>query len=471
MTTFTALGVPSGIVDALTRRGIDRPFPIQSATIADALAGRDVCGRAPTGSGKTLAFGIPVAALAAAAAPRRPTALILVPTRELAAQVCDALRPLAQARGRRVAAFYGGMPIGRDRDRLQRGVDIAVACPGRLADLVQRRDVDLRDVATVVVDEADRMADMGFLPEVRRLLDATRDDRQTLLFSATLDGDVDVLIRHYQRDPVRHELAPAEDADAAVTHHFWRTAAHDRIAVTRDIVNTVHPAIVFTRTKHGADRLARQLDKAGVPAAAIHGDRNQRQRERALADFSAGRVRALVATDVAARGIHVDQVGAVVHFDPAGTDKDYVHRSGRTGRAGAEGVVVTLVVPDRRDDVHRLQRALALPQGAGAVALHTLGGAPAVTTAARGAPSGAPADTAPQERAARPGGTARPNRRPKAGGRADRTGRGQRHAGRGGTPPAGTSKAGTPKAGTPRAGTPRAGTSRHAAKGRQRPAR
>ncbi|MPZ71625.1 MAG: DEAD/DEAH box helicase [Nitriliruptorales bacterium] len=372
MTTFTELGVPRRISRALAKRGLTAAFPIQSLTITDAMAGRDLCGRAPTGSGKTLAFGIPLATLARKGAPRRPSALVLVPTRELATQVADAIRPLAQARNLHVACFYGGTSIGKDRQRLDRGIDIAVACPGRLADLTQRGFVDLRDVRLVVVDEADRMADMGFLPEVRRLLDRTHAARQTLLFSATLDGDVDVLISRYQRNPVRHELADVEDEKGDVQHFFWTTPAQARVDLTADIVRSVAPAIVFTRTKHAADRVARQLGRRGVAAAAIHGDRSQKQRERALADFSARRITTLVATDVAARGIHVDDVGVVIHYDPAGTGKDYVHRSGRTGRAGADGVVVTLVAPDKTGDVRALQRALKMRQAVGPARLDTM---------------------------------------------------------------------------------------------------
>ena len=347
------------------------PFPIQAATIADTLAGRDVCGRAPTGSGKTLAFGIPLAMSAKRGGPGKPSALILVPTRELATQVADELRPLAEARGRTVATFFGGTTISRDQRRLRQGVDIAIACPGRLTDLVQRRDAKLANVDLVVIDEADRMADMGFLPDVKRLLDQTAADRQTLLFSATLDGDVDVLIRRYQRDPARHE-ADNEDDHGEVRHHFWRSEPHDRVDVTSSIVRTVDSAIVFTRTKHGADRVARQLSSKGVTSAAIHGNRSQSQRERALADFTAGRVTTLVATDVAARGIHVSNVGMVVHFDPPATGKDYVHRSGRTGRAGADGVVITLVAPDKQRDVQQLQRSLSMPKGVHQVALDQL---------------------------------------------------------------------------------------------------
>ena len=361
MTTFSDLGVPRHVVDALARGGISTPFPIQTLTVADALAGRDLSGRAPTGSGKTLAFAIPLAVRATVAQPKRPTALVLVPTRELAAQVAEELQPLAEACGLRVATFYGGTSLPRDMRCLRDRVDIAVACPGRLDDLLQRRAVDLSDVGLVVVDEADRMADMGFLPVVRRLLDRTRADRQTLLFSATLDGDVDALVRGYQRDPVRRELPHADAPKGDVRHVFWRTPPTERVRVAAQLIGRHAPAIVFTRTKHGADRVAKQLVRAGVSAAAIHGDRSQGQRERALADFHGGRVSTLVATDVAARGIHVDDVAVVVHFDAPTTDKDYVHRSGRTGRAGADGLVVTFVVPDKAADVAVLQRQLSLP--------------------------------------------------------------------------------------------------------------
>jgi superfamily II DNA/RNA helicase len=360
MTTFAQLGVPRDLIQTLARGGITTPFPVQEAMLADAIAGRDLCGRAPTGSGKTLAFAIPLAINAAKGGPRRPSALVLVPTRELAAQVAEVIRPLAETRGRSVATFYGGTNIARDQRRLHRGVDIAIACPGRLADLVRRKDVQLGDVRTVVIDEADRMADMGFLPEVKRLLDRTAHNRHTLLFSATLDGDVDVLIRRYQRDPVRHEPPAQSEHRGDVRHFFWHADDSERTEIARDIVRTLAPAIVFTRTKHGADRLAKQLNRKGVRAAAIHSNRSQSQRERALSDLTEGRVTALVATDVAARGVHVDNVGVVVHFDPAATDKDYVHRSGRTGRAGADGVVVTLVPPRTSADVRGLQRTLAI---------------------------------------------------------------------------------------------------------------
>jgi superfamily II DNA/RNA helicase len=362
-TTFSDLGVPNDLAARLDSEGMTSPFPVQELTLPDALAGRDLCGRAPTGSGKTLAFAIPVAARVAVAKPGRPRALILVPTRELAAQVRETLVPLAQVRKRRVATVYGGTNIRRDQQLLRKGIDILVATPGRLADLVQRGDCKLEDVDLVVLDEADRMADMGFLPEVKRLLDRTSSKRQTLLFSATLDGDVDELVRRYQHQPARHEVAGDPDAHLDVRHVFWPAERDQRRHLTAQIVRRVDSSIVFTRTKHGADRLARQLKTDGISTAAIHGNRNQNQRERALAQFTSGEVSTLVATDVAARGIHVDDVGAVVHYDLPGSDKDYVHRSGRTGRAGALGLVVSLVAAEQGKETASIQRSLDLPAG------------------------------------------------------------------------------------------------------------
>ena len=359
MPSFADLGVRSDVVTRLTARGILEPFPIQAATIADALAGRDVCGRAPTGSGKTIAFGIPlVTGVGGKASPRQPRGLVLVPTRELANQVAAELQELAGPRAR-IATVYGGVGYGDQLRSLRRGVDILVACPGRLKDLVQRNECRLDDVSFVVIDEADRMADMGFLPEVRKLLDCVRDDRQTLLFSATLDGDVNSLITRYQNNPVRHEIE--SDVDAPQSRHvFWKTDRNERVALVAATVSKEWPAIVFCRTKHGADRLTEQLSKLGVSAAAIHGDKSQAQRERALNAFTRSKVQCLVATDVAARGIHVDAVACVVHFDPPADEKDYIHRSGRTGRAGAAGVVVSILAPDQVKLSLQMQRRLGL---------------------------------------------------------------------------------------------------------------
>jgi len=358
--TFAHLGLPDPLVRSLAKQEIVVPFPIQEATIPDVLAGRDVCGKAPTGSGKTLAFGLPLLTKVDKATRQRPRALILAPTRELAEQISQELAPLARVVNRYVVAIYGGVGYGPQKGALRKGVDVLVATPGRLEDLIEQRSVDLGDVDTVVVDEADRMADMGFLPAVRRILDQTSPRRQTLLFSATLDGDVAVLIRDYQQHPARHEAGTVESETIDARHHFWLVQHHDRIQHTADLVDEMGKTIVFTRTRHGADRLARQLDKAGIGAVAMHGGRSQNQRTRALKAFSSGRAQALIATDVAARGIHVDDVASVIHFDPAGDHKDYLHRSGRTARAGASGTVVSLVTREQRRSVQSMQRDLRL---------------------------------------------------------------------------------------------------------------
>jgi len=321
--TFADLGVPARLCARLDELGIAEPFPVQAATLPDALSGRDVCGKAPTGSGKTIAFGLPLIARIEKANPRRPKGLVLVPTRELASQVQDQLEALCWGTKTEVLAVYGGTGMERQIKALGRGVEVVVATPGRLKDLLDRGSLRLDDVNIVVIDEADRMADMGFLPEVRRLLDKTNAKRQTMLFSATLDGDVDVLVRNYQTNPAHHEAVSLEE-QGEVTHRFWSVAQADRIQVATEIVSRSWPAIVFSRTRHGAERLSKQLNKAGVRAEAIHGDRSQSQRE----------------------------------FDPPATDKDYVHRSGRTGRAGDAGLVITLVAPEKEKDVRKLQREL-----------------------------------------------------------------------------------------------------------------
>jgi superfamily II DNA/RNA helicase len=359
--TFAQMGLPDSIVRALAKRDIVEPFPVQAVTIPDALAGRDVSGEAPTGSGKTLAFGLPVVTRVERAERRRPRALILAPTRELADQIKDELAPLARAVGRNVLAVYGGVGYGPQINGLRNGADILVACPGRLEDLMEQGSVDLTRVNLVVIDEADRMADMGFLPAVRRILDQTDAKRQTLLFSATLDGDIAVLSRDYQTDPVSHKAESVEDQAIDAKHHFWLVEHHDRAQHTADVIEATGRCIVFTRTRHGADRLAKQLGRLGVEAVAMHGGLSQNQRNRSLRAFSSGRAQALIATDVAARGIHVDAVATVVHFDPPGDYKDYLHRSGRTARAGATGTVVSLVTGDQRRGVKRMQQDLDLP--------------------------------------------------------------------------------------------------------------
>jgi superfamily II DNA/RNA helicase len=417
--TFATLGVPADLVDALSARGIEQAFPVQAATIPDALAGRDVCGKAPTGSGKTIAFGVPLVANVQRARPKRPRALVLVPTRELAAQVARDLEDLGALRGCRVHAFYGGVGFEGQLKALRHGVDIAVACPGRLSDLVNRGDFRLDGVDLVVVDEADRMADMGFLPEVKRILDQTSDDRQTLLFSATLDGDVDVLVKRYQHQPAVHDVTPPEPDRSLVRHHLWLVDRAERVDLCASIISRRGPTIVFTRTRHGADRLATQLERAGIGAAAIHGDRSQAQRDRALAAFAGGRVAALVATDVAARGIHVDNVACVIHHDLPADEKDYVHRSGRTGRAGEEGTVIALVLADQRKDAAKLARKLDLDAELTAPDLGLLGEARPVPRPSRSAtrpPKASKAPTINSTAAAR--GTKRPGRREREAARA-----------------------------------------------------
>ena len=362
-TSFSDLGVSARLVALLAQQGIVSPFPIQVATLPDALAGRDVCGRAPTGSGKTIAFGIAVVTAATGSAPRRPRALVLVPTRELASQVQGEIALLAGEHRNRTIAVYGGTPYGATRRALDRGVDIVVACPGRLEDLLKQGSLDLRDVKTVVIDEADRMADMGFLPAVRRLLDQTSRKRQVLLFSATIGREVETIIDRYQHEPVRRDVVADESSVGAVTHLFWRAEHSERIPLTARLVRQHGRAVVFCRTRRGTDRVARQLGQAGINAVAIHGDRTQAQRERALAAFANGRAQVLVATDVAARGIHVEDLSCVVHFDPPTDATDYLHRSGRTGRAGKTGTVVSLVGGEHHSTVRGIQRALGLTQG------------------------------------------------------------------------------------------------------------
>jgi superfamily II DNA/RNA helicase len=358
--TFGALGVPADLVTQLRANGIVTPFPIQCAVIPDALRGCDVTGRAPTGSGKTLAFGIPLVAGLRPAHRRRPTALVLAPTRELAQQIADEVTPLARHRKRGVAALYGGVAYGPQRKRLDAGVEVVVACPGRLEDLISTAAVSLGDVRYVVVDEADRMSDMGFLPAVKRLLAQTHPERQVLLFSATLDGAVSRLASEVQRRPLRHEVGPEGPDMSAARHVFWSVRRESRPELTARVARDLGSTMVFCRTRHGADRLTKQLSHLGVSAAPIHGGRSQAQRNHALRTFAGGQVSVLVATDVASRGVHVDDVAAVVHYDPPADAATYVHRSGRTARAGASGVVVSLVEHGTERASHRLRREVGV---------------------------------------------------------------------------------------------------------------
>lgn len=358
---FADLGVPTDLVERLDRNGITEPFDIQTATIPDALAGKDVLGRAPTGSGKTLAFGIPMVATLESGKARRPRGLILSPTRELAEQIRRELAPLAQVRGRHILSIYGGVGFRDQVNGLRNGADLLVACPGRLIDLLEQGELQLSDVDKVVVDEADRMADMGFLPQVREILDLTSAKRQTVLFSATLDKDVQVLIDNYQRNPVTHQVGEVEPDLSTVTHRFIKTAAQSKLALAADLIDETGPTVVFCRTRHGVDRVARQLKQAGIKAGWIHGGRSQSQRDTALYAFTSNHVQCLVATDVAARGIHVDGVECVIHFDPPTDHKDYVHRSGRTARAGESGLVVSFINRDQERAAKKMMKEVGLP--------------------------------------------------------------------------------------------------------------
>lgn len=351
--SFASFDLPRPIVTALTRNGITTPLPIQTATLPDAIAGRDILGRGQTGSGKTLAFGLPLLArlTGRTAAPHRPLAVVLVPTRELAAQVHRALEPLGRGLCIRMKTAVGGTPINRQIQALRRGVEVLVATPGRLSDLVERRSCDLSDVSVVVLDEADQMADFGFLPAVSALLERMPATGQRMLFSATLDNDVDALVRRFLTDPVNHAVAPPVATVDTMTHHLLHVPQSDKFAVTAAIANRDDRTIMFVRTRHSVDKLVAALSEIGVPAAALHGGLSQGMRTRTLGRFREGKIPTLVATDVAARGIHVEGISLVVHVDPSEDAKSYVHRAGRTARAGASGTVVTLVLPNQRRSV------------------------------------------------------------------------------------------------------------------------
>ena len=358
--TFADLGVSANVVDVLDERGITEPFPIQEMTIADALAGRDVCGKAQTGSGKTLAFGIPLVARADKGKPRYPHGLVLVPTRELCSQVTEELTTIADAEGRTLTSVYGGVSMGRQIDAVHAGVDIIVATPGRLIDLMERGHVNVDNVETVVIDEADQMADMGFLPQVHRIMRHIEGEYQTMLFSATLDGQVGTLIRRYMDDPISHEVESSDDMVETQEHRFIEVHPRDKAKVAAAVSHGVDRTLVFVATKRGADRVAQELRDEDINAKAIHGDMRQQLREQALAGFAKGDVPVLVATNVAARGLHIDDIDIVVHYDPPADYKSFVHRSGRTARAGEEGLVVTLVEWDQKGEVKRLQRQSGL---------------------------------------------------------------------------------------------------------------
>ena len=355
------LGVDEQIVSSLIKRGIKTPFPIQSLTIPDALRGNDVCGKAKTGSGKTLAFGIPmVQNLDQPSGDNNPRGLIMVPTRELAIQVKEELDPLLNGKSLTAVAIYGGANIEEQIKAIKRGIDIIVATPGRMIDLLEREEISLQSLQMVVLDEADRMADMGFLPQVEWILRRVERNHQTLLFSATLDGVVNTLIQRYQSNPVMHEVEAKEITVEEMTHRFLHVHERDKVKVAAAITRSVSRTLIFSNTKAGCDRLVKKLLTEGIRAQAIHGDLRQNIREKALARFASGKLPVLVATDVAARGIHVDGVEVVIHYDPPSDHKTYLHRSGRTARAGTDGLVVTLSLWDEELIVKRLQKRVGL---------------------------------------------------------------------------------------------------------------
>ncbi|MFK8911680.1 DEAD/DEAH box helicase [Streptomyces sp. YS-3] len=391
---FADLDMPAPLLAALTDRGVTEPFPIQAATLPNSLAGRDVLGRGRTGSGKTLAFGLALLARTAGkrADSKQPLALILVPTRELAQQVTDALTPYARSLRLRLATVVGGMSIGRQAGALRSGAEVVVATPGRLKDLVERRDCRLDRVDITVLDEADQMADMGFMPQVTELLDLVRPDGQRMLFSATLDRNVDLLVRRYLSDPVVHSVDPSAAAVTTMEHHLLHVHGADKYATATEIAAREGRVIMFLDTKHAVDQFTKHLMSSGVRAAALHGGKSQPQRTRTLAQFKDGQVTTLVATNVAARGIHVDDLDLVVNVDPPADHKDYLHRGGRTARAGESGSVVTLVTPNQRRDMTRLMADAGIrPQitqvRSGEAELNRITGAQA--------PSGVPIGNAP----------------------------------------------------------------------------
>ena len=354
--SFDELGINPALSKALVRQGITSPFPIQVATLPDAVSGRDVLGRGQTGSGKTLAFGLAMLTRLAGrrAKPHKPLGLVLAPTRELAMQIQDSLAPLMSSVNLRSRLIAGGMPYGKQIEALRSGVPILIATPGRLIDLMERGDVDLSATEIVVLDEADQMADMGFLPAMRRILDTCKPGGQRLLFSATLDRDVNRLVRTYLRNPVEHSVDNGQASVTTMDHHVLVVHPEDRDAVIAQIAAREGHTIIFTRTKHGADKLAKRIAAQGVPVGVLHGGKTQATRTRTLKEFKDGAIRTLVATNVAARGIHVDGISLVVHFDAPTDPKDYLHRAGRTARAGQSGTVVTMTAPRQQRTVKHL---------------------------------------------------------------------------------------------------------------------
>ncbi len=446
--SFADLGVPAALVESMRSRGLTTPFPIQTATLRDTLAGRDVLGRGKTGSGKTLAFAIPLvarlsdgAAPASRRAPKRPRALVLAPTRELALQIAATIDPLAQAAGLRTTVIFGGVPQGRQVSALSNGVDVVIACPGRLEDLMRQREIFLDAVEVTVLDEADHMADLGFLPGVTRILTATPRGGQRLLFSATLDNGVDTLVKKFLDQPLSHAVDSAESPVAAMTHHVLAVdSAEVKTSVVRYLASGTGRRLLFMRTKHQAKRLARQLTASGIPAVDLHGNLSQNARQRNLEAFSSGEAKVMVATDIAARGIHVDDVELVIHVDPPTEHKAYLHRSGRTARAGSGGDVVTVMLPAEAADVRVLMRQARITATTHRIDAATdLAGSVVGSLTGEVAPHVDPPANAPAVPAARPetsgrggrgGGGGRGGQRP--GGRGESRGSGARQGGSGG---------------------------------------
>ena len=360
MVRFSDLGIESSLVGCLADQGITEPFEVQIEAIPSAMEGRDICCRAPTGSGKTLAFGLPLISRTGSAKPKKPTALILTPTRELAEQIRNVLDPLAWDSGMKVLSVYGGTSYGKQLRGLEKGVEILVACPGRLLDLLKRNALSLEDVGIVVLDEADRMADMGFMEPVCKIIDQCISEPQMILFSATLDHEVSKLVKSYQNDPVRIEVGPKEISMDSMEHLFWNVKPHKKTEIAVKSVRRAGRSIIFCRTRAGVDRLSDEMQLDSVPLSSLHGGLNQKQRDRAMRKFSSGRSMVLVATDVAARGIDVEGINCVIHYDPPDDAKAYKHRSGRTARAGSSGVVISLVKKNEQRSYNRIQREVGI---------------------------------------------------------------------------------------------------------------
>jgi superfamily II DNA/RNA helicase len=450
---FAALGVPAELVRVLADRGITDPTPIQTATLPDSLAGRDVLGRGRTGSGKTYAFLLPLVARLVAsdrkARATMPRALILAPTRELVGQITEALQPLAAAFGLSTQTVFGGVGQNPQVAGLRRGIDVVIACPGRLEDLIKQGHCDLSQIEITILDEADHMADLGFLPAVRRLLDKTPAHGQRLLFSATLDNAIDVIVKRFLSQPVTHQADSAQSPISQMDHHVLHVSRENRVPVLVDLTSAPGRTVVFTRTKHGAKALTRQLNKSGVPTVELHGNLSQNARTRNMEAFHAGTASTLVATDIAARGIHVDDVALVVHADPPMEHKAYLHRSGRTARAGAAGTVITLMTDEQVRDVRDLTRAAGIKP---------------TTTKVNGAAHPVLAQLAPGERVTVPGGLVLDG--PGSGGNGGSggsgsgrggSGGGQRRRGGSGGAQGRSGRPGAPKAGAPKTGAPKSG--------------